>query len=64
MDKKALASEVRKAKLKCLKLSREVPTRQCSPYGGLITDTDDIMATARSTFETLMKVEQALRVLD
>jgi hypothetical protein len=57
-NKKLLLAQVRPAKLVALQLSREIPTRPCSPYGGLEIDHEAIKMGARMAFEALFAVEQ------
>jgi hypothetical protein len=56
----ALLDDIRTAKTNCLKLSREVPTRRCSPHGHLDTDDAAIKRTARQAYEALLKAEKEL----
>jgi hypothetical protein len=46
-----------KAREIALKYSRgEVPTRQCSPYGGLMDDTDQIKHDGRVIYEAILSI--------
>jgi hypothetical protein len=55
-----LLAKIRSAKIAALNLSRDIPTRPCSPYGAMVHDTVSIKRTAREAFEALHAAEQEL----
>jgi hypothetical protein len=49
-------AKFQRAKSRLLELSREVPTRACSPYGHQGTDYEEVRRIARAGYEAISKL--------